>query len=79
MVPTLEYQIEGTTLRYRWSNVVAGFNMPVRVRLEAGRFSTIRPTESWKTARLRLTDRALFRVDPNYYVTARDVTTATER
>ena len=69
MVPVLEYRIEGNTLHYRWSNVVPGFAMPVRVTLSGSGFSVIRPTEEWKTARLKLARRA-FAVDPNYYVTA---------
>ena len=73
MVPVLEYRIERNTLHYRWANVVPGFAMPVRVTLAESRFSLIRPTEAWKTARLRLADIAAFRVDSNYYVSARDV------
>ena len=69
MVPVLEYRIEGSTLHYRWTNVVPGFTMPVKVTLSAAGFSEIRPTEEWKTARLKLGGRA-FAVDPNYYVTA---------
>ncbi len=73
MIPVLEYRIEGTGLSYRWSNVVPGFAMPVRVTLTTGAFSVIHPTERWQTARLRFANAALFQVDPNYYVTARDV------
>ena len=73
LVPVLEYWIAGNTLHYRWSNVVPGFDMPVRVTLSGSGFSVIRPTEAWKTARLRLADAAAFRVDSNYYVSARDV------
>ncbi len=71
-VPVLEYRIDASTLRYRWANVVPGFAMPIRVTLSGARFSVIRPTETWQTARLRL-GGAPFQVDPNYYVTARDV------
>src|SRR5205823_4056058 len=69
MVPVLEYRIAGNTLHYRWTNVVPGFTMPVKVTLSASGYSAIRPTEEWKTARLKLAGRA-FAVDPNYYVTA---------
>ena len=74
LVPVLEYRIEGSTLHYRWANVVPGFAMPIRVTLSGTEDSVIRPTEAWKTTRLRLSDPAAFHVDPNYYVTARDVT-----
>jgi len=72
MVPVLEYRIAGNTLHYRWANVVPGFAMPVRVTLSGSGFSVIRPTEAWKTARLKLGGSA-FAVDANYYVSARDV------
>jgi aminopeptidase N len=74
MIPVLEYRIRGTTLAYRWSNVVPGFAMPVRVTLVDTSFYTfIQPTERWQTATLRLKDAARFRVDDRFYVTARDL------
>ena len=78
-IPVLEYRIEGSTLRYRWANVVPGFDMPVRVTLADGAFETIRPTEAWKTAQLRLSSPGAFRVDENFYVTARNVGAAGAR
>ena len=73
MVPVFEYWIAGNTLHYHWSNVVPGFAMPVRVTLSGSGFRVIGPKEAWQTARLRLAGPAAFRVDSNYYVTARDV------
>ena len=32
-IPVLEYSMRGNTLTYRWTNVVPGFDMPVRVTL----------------------------------------------
>jgi aminopeptidase N len=72
-VPVLEYRIAGSTLSYRWANVVPGFDMPVRVRLAPGGFGLITPTESWQTAPHQLESPAAFRVDPSFYVTARRV------
>jgi aminopeptidase N len=69
-VPVLEYRIQGKTLRYRWTDVVPGFAMPVAVTLSAGGFTVIHPTEQWKTATLGVS-AADFKVDPDYYVTAR--------
>jgi aminopeptidase N len=76
MVPVLEYRIQGNTLSYRWANVVPGFDMPVRATLSGDEFTTIRPTTAWKTARVSLPDADAFRVDPNFYVDARNVGTA---
>jgi aminopeptidase N len=68
-VPIFEYRIRGTTLSYRWAQVVRGFDMPLRVTLEAGRWTMLRPRESWQTARLDHPED--FRVDENFYVVLR--------
>jgi aminopeptidase N len=73
MVPTLEYKLEGQKLFYRWSNVVPGFAMPVKVTTSTGTYSWIRPTGTWKTTAVTLTRPEDFRVDENFYVNAKDV------
>ncbi len=73
MIPVLEYKIDGSTLSYRWANVVAGFDMPVRVTLSDGAFTRMRPTERWQTVAISLKDPAAFHVDDVFYVTARNV------
>lgn len=72
-IPTLEYKISGTTLSYRWANVVPGFDMPVKVTLNAEGYSLIRPTEEWKNAEIRLADPGAFKVDENFYVLSKNV------
>ncbi len=71
MIPVFEYRIQGTTLSYRWAEVVPGFDMQVGVTLSGHGFTVIHPTETWQTARLTGVNPADFKVDPNYYVTAR--------
>jgi aminopeptidase N len=73
MVPTFEYKLDGTTLSYRWTNVVPGFNMPFRVTLSWPTFSVIHPTEAWQTTPVKLANPSDFRVDANFYVNAKDV------
>jgi len=68
-LPTFEYRIEGSTLSYRWAQVVPGFDMPLHVALEAGRWTTLRPKESWQTASLPHPEE--FRVDESFYVVVR--------
>jgi aminopeptidase N len=75
-VPVLEYRIAGSTLRYRWTDVVPGFVMPLKVTLSDSGYALIHPTESWQKARLRLRRRADFRVDQNFYVFAQDADSA---
>ncbi|HEX3928763.1 MAG TPA: M1 family metallopeptidase [Gemmatimonadales bacterium] len=66
MTPELEYRIAGDTLAYHWTNVVPGFNMPIKVTLSDGKYTFVEPTEAWKTTTQHLTDPASFKIDPNF-------------
>lgn len=72
-IPVLEYAVSGATLRYRWTNVVPGFSMPVRIRATGDAFTTVRPTESWQSTRFTLPSAADFQVDVNFYVESRNM------
>jgi aminopeptidase N len=71
MIPVLEYRLDGQALSYRWTNVVPGFAMPVRVTTADSSFALIRPTESWQSTRVALTSPSAFKVDENFYVMTR--------
>ena len=72
-IPTLEYKVEGQKLSYRWSNVVRGFAMPVKVTTATDRLGWVRPAERWKSVAVKLNRPEDFRVDENFYVNARDI------
>jgi aminopeptidase N len=67
-VPVLEYAIADSTLSYRWSHVVPGFDMPVKVTTTDSGFTLIRPNDTWQHMPLHLKDPVTFRVDQNFYV-----------
>jgi aminopeptidase N len=69
-IPVLESRVNGTTLSYRWADVVPGFDMPVRVTV-GGESRLLRPTESWQTA--TVPSGASLAVDRNFYVLTRSV------
>ncbi|HKE90044.1 MAG TPA: hypothetical protein VKB45_06890, partial [Gemmatimonadales bacterium] len=78
-VPVFEYTLVDSTLTFRWTKVVPGFDMPLRVTLTDSGYSPIRPTEAWQHATVQLKDPATFRVDPNYFVfTQHDLTAPRE-
>jgi aminopeptidase N len=77
-VPVLEYHLDGRKLSYRWTHVVPGFDMPLRVLLSDGATKLLQPTGEWRTDKVKLDKAADFRVDPNFYVTATEVTAAPE-
>jgi len=68
MIPTLEYRVEGEKLSYRWTNVVKGFAMPVRVTVGQGKAEWIRPTEAWKPYPSAVASTDSLKVDPSFYV-----------
>ena len=69
MVPTLEYKVANGRLSYRWTNVVPGFAMPVRVAVgDSTSYSWIRPTAAWKPWPRTVMANTDLRVDPNFYV-----------
>lgn len=68
-LPALEYSRSGTTVRYRWADVVRGFDMPVDVFTAPGNEVRLAPTEQWQS--LTLPVDGTFIVDEDYYVTTK--------
>jgi len=64
-IPVLEYKFAGSKLAYRWTNVVDGFDMPVKVTV-GGKEAFIYPTTSWKTMKAKAGNSLV--VDRNFYV-----------
>lgn len=65
-IPVLEYEIREDQLKYRWSNCVEGFDLPVSITLD-GEERMIYPNTSWTYNEL---DQPIihFIVDPDFYV-----------
>lgn len=68
-IPELEYTIENNTLKFRWNNVVKGFNMPIKVTID-GKDELLNPTENWQTKTIKGDS---IEVDKNYYVNSKSV------
>jgi len=77
-IPVFEYKVDGTILSYRWSNVVSGFDMPVRIALGSGPFRRIRPTDAWQTMPMPGAN-AKVRLDENFYVETKNLNAPTQR
>jgi aminopeptidase N len=66
-IPVLEYETKATGIRFRWTNCVSGFNMPVKIN--TGSMRWIIPTESWQTLLLpKGYDGKTFEADSNFYI-----------
>lgn len=64
-IPVLEYRQTGKTVQYRWSNTVAGFDMPVK--LSGGQW--LSPTAAWQ--KTTIPAQQGFEVDKNFYINVR--------
>lgn len=62
MIPALEYQQTGNTLKFRYANVVDNLKLPLRINEN----QTIYPTKEWQTITLNSDGPVSF--DKNYYV-----------
>ena len=70
-IPTLEHTIENKTLKYRWTNTVANFEMPLKTTIN-GKEKWIYPTSNWKKLELTLAGTS-FLIDENFYVFTKKV------
>lgn len=68
-IPTLEYKIEKRKLKYRYTNVVEGFDMPIQVEID-GNHQWLYPTKEWKKKKIKSSD---FAVDRDFYVESKQV------
>jgi len=66
-IPNLEYKLANGKLQYRWTNVVPGFNMPVRVYLDK-KEKWLEPTMNWQELS-GLTAKTSLQTDINFYIT----------
>ncbi|MGV0978123.1 M1 family metallopeptidase [Empedobacter falsenii] len=65
-VPTLELKQNGNKVEYRYTNVVDGFVMPLRLKDSE---VTINPTTNWQTINNSTITRAIdVTINPNYYI-----------
>ncbi|TAM97906.1 MAG: M1 family peptidase [Chitinophagaceae bacterium] len=70
-IPVFEYKIHGSLLNYRWSNVVPGFNMPLKVSFSRDQYVFIYPITAWKS--MPVPDIKDLKVDQDFYVEAKRV------
>jgi aminopeptidase N len=70
-IPVLEYSFKDDGVHYRWTNVIDGFDMPVKIKLGEGKEQFIYPTSDWKTLKTK-GEKSLV-IDRNFYVESKSV------
>lgn len=71
-IPVLEYIFKEGSLGYHWSNCVAQFDMPVKVKLN-GIEMWLKPTTEWKSEKITV-DKPIIEVSKDFYVTSSNIT-----
>lgn len=69
-IPVLEYKMKGRKLSYRWTNCVAGFNMPVAIGTTSSYW--ISPQTEWQEMDLPL-NYNMDQVNKNFYITLKKI------
>ena len=63
-IPVLQLQVQGNNLKYRWQNVISGFNLPIKLTNN----QWIAPTTTWKTTKMQNATADSLTADPNFYI-----------
>ena len=68
-IPTLEYKVENQVLKYRWSNTVNNFEMPVQIMVNE-QAQWLYPKDSWSLVEIKALD---IKIDPDFYVKSQKI------
>ena len=64
-IPNFEYQLKNGLLKYRWSNVVDGFDMPLKFYTDKNKQTTIKPSQKWQRLKINTNN---ITIDTNFYI-----------
>lgn len=72
-LPEFEYSLtkgenEMLVLKYRWNNVVKGFEMPIKATLSKDDYQLLMPTSKWRVVDLNYLDKKEFKLQTDYYL-----------
>jgi aminopeptidase N len=70
-IPVLEYEMSGKSVKYRYTNIVPGFNMPLDMIIN-NKDVRLTPSNDWQTYKCAEKVNTVA-VDPDYYVDSRNV------
>lgn len=69
--PILEYEIEKKTLKYRYTNIVDGFDMPIQIKINE-KEHWLFPNSEWKTLKEK-SKIEFFEVDKDFYIYSKQI------
>jgi len=68
-IPTLEYEIKADELKYRWTAIVEGFDMPIQVNID-DKSEWLFPKAEWQTKNIKSDS---FNIDRDFYVNSNKI------
>ncbi|MUU78201.1 M1 family metallopeptidase [Winogradskyella endarachnes] len=68
-IPTLEYTLKENVLKFRWTNIVEGFDMPIQIEFD-DQSQWIFPTAEWKS--IEMTSKKI-NIDKDFYVASKKI------
>jgi aminopeptidase N len=71
-IPVLEFSIMDNKMRYRYTNIVKDFDMPVRIKVN-DQEQWLFPKAEWKTENLNAKDTTQVLVDENFYILVKNL------
>jgi aminopeptidase N len=67
MIPTFEYEIKQGKLKYRWTEIVNDFDMPIQVSIDDKK-QWLFPKADWQILKIKSED---LEIDPDFYVVSK--------
>jgi len=69
-IPVFEYKLEKNQLKYRWTNCVEEFNMPLKILIN-NTIKWVNPTTGWQKTKIK--KGSTIEADVNFYVSAKNL------
>ena len=63
-IPTLEYEIKNGALKFRWTEIVNGFDMPIQVTID-NKEQWLFPKNKWQSIPIK---NSTFKIDEDFYI-----------
>ena len=68
-IPTLEYSISNGELKYRWTEIVEGFDMPIQIEVN-DKSDWLFPKAEWQTKKITSKD---IKIDRDFYINSKKI------
>ena len=69
-IPKLEVSFTKNKLKYRWNDVVDGFEMPIKVKID-NKWRWIYPKADWQS--IEMVTKNSYKVDKNFYIKVKEI------